>query len=72
MKEAREAHLLTASMKPYVENARAKATSAASKVGSVSVSLTKLVTPEAGGRASSDRHGRQKYWIFAADIDWTL
>ena len=49
MKEAREAHLLTASIKTYVDNAMARTTSAASKVGSVSASMTQLVTPRAGG-----------------------
>ena len=49
-KEDREAHLLTASIKTYVENAMAQATSAYAKGVSVSVSLTQLVTPGSGGR----------------------
>ena len=49
MKEAREAHLLTASIKTYVDNAMSRTTSAASKVGSVSASMTQLVTPRSGG-----------------------
>ena len=49
MKEARKAHLLTASIKKSVENAMAQATSAAAKVGSMSASLTELITTRAGG-----------------------
>ena len=47
--EAREAHLLTASIKTYVESAIAQATSESTQVGSVSTSLNQLVTPGAGG-----------------------
>ena len=45
MKEAREAHLLTASIKTSMEDAMAQKTSAASKVGYVSASLTQMVNP---------------------------
>ena len=47
MKEAREAHILTANKKTSVENAMAQATSAAYSVVSVSTTLTQLVTPGA-------------------------
>ena len=50
MKEDREAYLLTASIKTSVDNDMVQATSAADQVGSVSVSLTQLVTNGAGGR----------------------
>ena len=45
MKEAREAYLLTASIKLSVDNAMAQATSEAAKVGYIYVYMTYLVTP---------------------------
>ena len=48
MKEAREVHLLTASIKTSVENPMAQTTSADAQVGYMSASLTQLVTPGSG------------------------
>ena len=45
IKESREAHLLTASIKTSVDNDMAHATSEYAKFGSVSAPLTQLVTP---------------------------
>ena len=45
MKEAREAHLLTMAIKASLDDAMAQATSTAAKVGSVSATLTQLLTP---------------------------
>ena len=45
MKEAKEATLLTASKKQYVDNAMAQSTSVDSQVGFVYASLAQLVTP---------------------------
>ena len=55
-KEAREAHLLTVNIKTSVDEAMAQETSAASKVGSISATLTQLVTPGAGGLLDSMNH----------------
>ena len=56
MKEAREAHLLTINTKTSVDDAISQATSTAVKVGSVSATLTQLLTPGAGGRLGSMHH----------------
>ena len=53
MKEAREAHLLTADIKNTVDGDMAHATSADAKVGSISANLTQLVIPGEGGRLDS-------------------
>ena len=49
MKEAGEAHLLTTSIKTSADNSMLQANLAAIKFGSVSTSLTQLVTPGSGG-----------------------
>ena len=46
MKESREANLLTASIRTSVDNDIAQANSEVAQVGSVSASLTQLVTPK--------------------------
>ena len=56
MKEAREAHLLTVNIKNSVAYDMAQATSTAAKVGSISVTLNKFLTPGAGGRIDSMHH----------------
>ena len=53
MKEAREAHILTMNMKTSVYDAMAQATLKADKVGSISATLTQLLTPGSGGRLNS-------------------
>ena len=53
MKEASEAHLMTVNIKTSVDDSMAQATSTAVKVGSVSTTLTQLLTPGAGGRLYS-------------------
>ena len=50
MKEAREAHLITASIRKPVENSMSQATSSSAQVGSMSASLNQPVTLRAGGR----------------------
>ena len=49
MKEAREAHLLTASIRSSVDNDMEQEISAAARVGSLYSSMTQLVTPKSGG-----------------------
>ena len=56
MKEAREAHLLTVNIKTYVGDAMSQANSTAAKVGSVSETLTQIITPGAVGRLDSMHH----------------
>ena len=50
MKESREAHLMTASIKTSVENDMEQPISAAAKVGSMSAFMTQIVTPGSVGR----------------------
>ena len=50
MKEAREAHPLTVNINTSVDNAMAQAISTAARVGSVSMTLTQLLTPGSGVR----------------------
>ena len=56
MKEAREAHLLTVNIKTSVYDDMAQATSEASKVVSISASMTQLVTLGSGGCIDSMHH----------------
>ena len=56
MKEAREAHLLTVNTKTSMDDAMAHATSATVNIGYMSVTLTQLITPGAGGRLDSMHH----------------
>ena len=56
IKEAREAHLLTVNIKKSVDDAMAQATSIAAKVGSISATLTQLITTGAGGCLKSMHH----------------
>ena len=56
MKEAREAHLLTVNILTSVDNSMAQATSTAAKVGSISMTLTQLLTPGPGGRLNTMHH----------------
>ena len=50
MKEAMETHLLNVNIKNSVDDAMAQSTSTAARFGSVSATLTQLLTPAAGGR----------------------
>ena len=56
MKEDREAHLLTGNIKTSMDYYMKQATSATTKVGSISATLTQLVTPGAGGHLDSIYH----------------
>ena len=56
MKEAREAHILTLNIKTSVDDAMTQAMSTAAKVGSVSMTLTQILTPGSGGRLDSMHH----------------
>ena len=56
MKESREVYLLTMNIKKYVDDAMAQVTLAASRVGSVSVTLTQFVTPVSDGRLYAMHH----------------
>ena len=56
MKEAREAHLLTLNIKTSMDDDMAQATSTAAKVGSISATLTQLLTTGSGGRLDSMHH----------------
>ena len=56
MKESREAHLLNANIRTSADDALAQATSTAPKVGSVSATLTQLLTPGAGDCLDSMHH----------------
>ena len=56
MKEAREAHILTVNIINSVDDDIAQETSKSAKVGSVSATLTQLLTPGAGGRLDSMYH----------------
>ena len=49
MKEARQAHILTLNIKKSVDDDMAQETSASAKVGSISATMTQLVTPGSGG-----------------------
>ena len=50
MKESREAHLMTASIKTSVDNDMTQPISAAAKVGSMSAFMTQIFTPGSVGR----------------------
>ena len=56
MKESRDAHLLIVNIKSSVDDAIPQATSETSKVGSVSATITQLVTTGAGGRLDATHH----------------
>ena len=56
MKEARQAHILTLNIKKSVDDDMAQETSASAKVGSISATLTQLVTPVSGGCLDSMHH----------------
>ena len=56
MKEAREAHLLTANIKTYLDDAMTQTTSTTYTFGSVSTTLTHILTPRVGGRIYSTHH----------------
>ena len=55
-KEARKAHLPTVNTKTYMYDAMEQSTSSATKVGSISATLTQLVTTGARGRLYSMHH----------------
>ena len=56
IQEARESRLLIVNIKTSVDDAMAQETSAAAKVGSISATLTQLVTKGSGGRLNSMHH----------------
>ena len=56
MKEAKEAHILTANIQTSVDDAMSQATSTAANVGSVYATLTQLLTPGAVVRLNTMNH----------------